>query len=450
MLLFTGLKVIAQIGIGTTSPHPSAILDVSSNNKGFLLPRLTQSQRNRIVNPASGLTLFCTDCCSNGESSLSFYNSNGWENIPSCTPNLTIQQIVEKSARISLNATNFVATIGTDGNIYTWGNNTISNQAVLGHGVNVASSRKPKSIINPNNIRFEQVATGEHGLAIGLSDEGYVYGAGLTSKGAGNLGDPNTFTKVVLPSDTKARLIGVSEGGVLVVGQNDKTYIWGYGDSYHLSYFASWNSVLPVERPLPTNVESKDVIAAGASHHFVSVATNNKIYFSGSSVLSNNTKGGWYENPSIFNNVLSLKVGRNIVIVEDEDGYHSITSSAGKTTIDLSAVSEPINQVLANGGGQTVFVVTDTKIYYKVNPTDMTGATVANAPAGYNIIGLAPCKVLKNWSLVLLENIATGDYEYFGLSTDAFGSGNVGLFSTNIQSLGLDLSEIPPGVKLTW
>jgi len=47
-----------NIGIGTTSPNPSAQLDVSSSNKGMLLPRMTTIQRKAIVNPATGLIVY--------------------------------------------------------------------------------------------------------------------------------------------------------------------------------------------------------------------------------------------------------------------------------------------------------------------------------------------------------------------------------------------------------
>lgn len=51
----------AQVGIGTTSPDPSSILDVNSTTKGILLPRLTTSQRNAIASPANGLIIYNTD-----------------------------------------------------------------------------------------------------------------------------------------------------------------------------------------------------------------------------------------------------------------------------------------------------------------------------------------------------------------------------------------------------
>lgn len=50
----------AQIGIGTTTPNASAILDITSTSKGLLLPRLTTAQRDAIASPVSGLMVFNT------------------------------------------------------------------------------------------------------------------------------------------------------------------------------------------------------------------------------------------------------------------------------------------------------------------------------------------------------------------------------------------------------
>lgn len=50
----------AQIGIGTSTPDASAILDLSSTSKGLLLPRMTAEQQESILNPAIGLLVFNT------------------------------------------------------------------------------------------------------------------------------------------------------------------------------------------------------------------------------------------------------------------------------------------------------------------------------------------------------------------------------------------------------
>ncbi|WP_298555314.1 hypothetical protein [uncultured Algibacter sp.] len=51
----------AQVGIGTTTPDASSILDVESTDKGILLPRLTTAEINAITNPANGLTVYNSD-----------------------------------------------------------------------------------------------------------------------------------------------------------------------------------------------------------------------------------------------------------------------------------------------------------------------------------------------------------------------------------------------------
>jgi hypothetical protein len=48
-------------GIGA-SPAASAKLTVTSTTQGFLPPRMTTTQRDAISSPATGLTLYCTDC----------------------------------------------------------------------------------------------------------------------------------------------------------------------------------------------------------------------------------------------------------------------------------------------------------------------------------------------------------------------------------------------------
>lgn len=62
LFLLIGIHVsaFAQVGIGTTTPDPSSILDISSSAKGLLAPRMTTAQRNAILNPAQGLVVYDT------------------------------------------------------------------------------------------------------------------------------------------------------------------------------------------------------------------------------------------------------------------------------------------------------------------------------------------------------------------------------------------------------
>lgn len=74
-LLFLN-SMYGQVGIGTNSPDSSAALEITSptNNKGVLLPRLTQTQRLGISSPASGLLVYQT----NGTNGLYYYDGSNW------------------------------------------------------------------------------------------------------------------------------------------------------------------------------------------------------------------------------------------------------------------------------------------------------------------------------------------------------------------------------------
>ena len=65
--------------VGTSSPHASAQLDVTSTSKGFLPPRMTYAERNAIVSPAAGLIVWCTNCGTAGE--LQVNNGTIWTNM---------------------------------------------------------------------------------------------------------------------------------------------------------------------------------------------------------------------------------------------------------------------------------------------------------------------------------------------------------------------------------
>lgn len=77
LMLFANVTV-AQMGIGTTTPEISSMLDVRSTSKGFLAPRMTTVQRNAIASPANGLVVYDTDL-----SSLYFFNGTVWSAIDS-------------------------------------------------------------------------------------------------------------------------------------------------------------------------------------------------------------------------------------------------------------------------------------------------------------------------------------------------------------------------------
>ncbi len=59
----TGLTAFSQnVGIGTVTPDPTAILDLSATGKGILVPRMDSATRNAIAGPARGLLVYDSSC----------------------------------------------------------------------------------------------------------------------------------------------------------------------------------------------------------------------------------------------------------------------------------------------------------------------------------------------------------------------------------------------------
>ena len=50
-----------SVGIGTTTPNTSSLLEVLSVKKGVLIPRMTRAQRDAIATSASGLLIYQTN-----------------------------------------------------------------------------------------------------------------------------------------------------------------------------------------------------------------------------------------------------------------------------------------------------------------------------------------------------------------------------------------------------
>lgn len=66
ILVFMPVFAVAQVAINQdgAQPHPSAMLEVKSNNKGLLVPRLSSTERLGIPAPAAGLVVYDTDSAS--------------------------------------------------------------------------------------------------------------------------------------------------------------------------------------------------------------------------------------------------------------------------------------------------------------------------------------------------------------------------------------------------
>lgn len=71
MLMISQAQTTPGVGVGTDTPDDSALMDVSSINQGFLLPRVTSE--TMIANPIEGMVIYnLTENC------IQVYTNTGW------------------------------------------------------------------------------------------------------------------------------------------------------------------------------------------------------------------------------------------------------------------------------------------------------------------------------------------------------------------------------------
>lgn len=141
-----------NVGIGTTNPDTTAILDLVSTRLGFLAPRMTTADRNAIANPAHGLTIFNVQ-----DSTIQYWNGVCWLNVyqVDCNdcffqstlsaPGDTIDRIISDSVSVTLTLNQ---TTGSPQNIAT----NIVNQ--LPQGVTYTITPNPQFSSGQVTITF--------------------------------------------------------------------------------------------------------------------------------------------------------------------------------------------------------------------------------------------------------------------------------------------------------
>jgi hypothetical protein len=140
-----------NVGVGAT-PHASAALDVTSTNKGMLIPRLTTAQRTAIASPATGLLVFDATT-----ESFWFKSATNWVELVDTSNNL-----LKKSGS----------------NIYTTGNTQL--------GIGTSSPTYDLHIKQTNaNIGLTDAATNKVSATITASDEDVVMNSYRSTTGAG-------------------------------------------------------------------------------------------------------------------------------------------------------------------------------------------------------------------------------------------------------------------------
>ena len=202
-----------NVGIGTSSPSASALLDVSSSSKGILIPRMTATQKNAISSPTTGLLIFQTDA----PSDFYYYNGSSWISLrePNWTSAGTIQSV-------GWNATTTAPTIGTTSvNDYsykqigskTWKCQLTYSAGSSSTGNNIGSGDYLFTL--PNGLQFNNSIAGQAAISDNVGTSTWVWPGVWLSSSTGSITNLSQggLLYVVPYNSTQFRLIHVGIAG---------------------------------------------------------------------------------------------------------------------------------------------------------------------------------------------------------------------------------------------
>jgi len=143
LLLVSVTFTQAQVGVGANNPNPSAQLEISSTSKGLLPPRMTITQRNAIISPATGLIIFNTT-----NNALNIYFSGAWYQLSNSVVPGSIATLVTASPTNNGTLKSGTAASGVSSIVsYTGGNGeNHSGQTVSSTGVTGLTATLPAGI----------------------------------------------------------------------------------------------------------------------------------------------------------------------------------------------------------------------------------------------------------------------------------------------------------------
>ena len=373
--------------------------------------------------------------------------------------------------------------MGSDGNLYSWG-----NTSSLGRDTKITPGDRPGIVTPPEEgVRFTQASVGlMHLLALGSDGNLYSWGDNTS----GQLGDGTTTSsgtsyalrKVIMPADgTKFTRISAGFTYSLAIGSDGNLYSWGNNTYGQLGNGTNDNNFnfTPSKVSLPTGVTKFTQISAGTNHS-LALDSDGNLYswgynYYGQLGMGNINSGQFTPSkgsmPADGTKFTQISAGyfHSLALGSDGNVYswgdnskgqlgRSISGTQDSTPgkVNLPAGVRRFTQVIA-GGDHSLAMGSDGNLYswgYNTNGqlgrstsgvNDGTPGKVA-MPTGVTITqASAPGMAYGDFSLALGSD---GNlYSWGGNSASQLGRDTSGDFDTNPGMVAFPESPTPTGVS---
>ena len=255
LLLVSFSSLFAQVGIGTTNPDNSSILDISSSSKGLLIPRVqinNEYDRSVINNPARSLIVYNSEKTGTLDVGFYFWNGTIWEsfkdkntanswgltgNNTSSSPDSFLGTTSYNNLNFKVNNSNF-GSFNPNGGLALGKNAQANTESAIAIGTDTKATSNQNIAIgynaqatgyNSTSIGIATTATAQNAIAIGKNvtankDNTIIIGNNVTGWEMSKIGfgtsDPQT--KVHIVGDLQLVNGNQGNGKVLISDANGK------------------------------------------------------------------------------------------------------------------------------------------------------------------------------------------------------------------------------------
>jgi hypothetical protein len=381
------VDVSGRIGIGTTTPNNSALLDLSSTSRGFLAPRMSEAQRNAIASPATGLIIYQTD----GVQGLYYFNAS-WKPI---TPDIGLFANKSLSNLTSPTAVNVHLLPG------------VNNTTDIGSSSFGWRSLYLTEAVYMNGLRFlsaDGMTNTFTGIQAGISNAG---GMNNTANGYQALFSNTSGNGNVAVGFTSLALNTIGENNIAVGSNAMRNNTQGYNNiaigvnALYNNTTSERNIAIGHEALYNNNAQSNMAIGYNSMYSNTAGEINSAVGFG--SLWANSD--GWFNSAFGYGSLLSNTSG-------------TANTSAGSYSLFYNAL----------GSGNTAFGYNSLN-----NNTDGSNNTAIGNNAGYNGTFLTSATFLGN---------SAGSIDYSAYNVTALGAGAEGTASNQVRIGNTEVTSI--------